>query len=76
MKAVLTTSLCISVLWLIAACSVTSTGLADNKTEPTHTAVVLPDADATALAALGARVLARVHDLVPDPVLRQVDINH
>jgi len=28
------------------------------------------------LAALGARVLARVHDLVPDPVLRQVDINH
>ncbi len=75
MKAVSTTSLCISVLLLIAACSVTSTGLADNKTETTGAAIIQSDADAIALAVLADKVVIRARETTADAVLKQVGVN-
>ena len=75
MKAAVTTSLCISVLLLIAACSVTSTGLADNKTEATVAADIQPDEDAIAMAVLADKVVVRARETFTDAVLKQVGVN-
>ncbi len=75
MKALVTTSLCISVLWLIAACSVISTGLADNKPETTGAAIIQSDADAIALAVLADKVVVRARETAADAVLKQVGVN-
>lgn len=75
MKAAVTISLCISVVLLIAACSVASAGLADNKSEATVAAVNQPDADAIALAVLSDKVVVRAGETFADAVLKQVGIN-
>tara|TARA_B100000749_G_scaffold14631_1_gene11565 strand:+ start:4167 stop:4517 length:351 start_codon:yes stop_codon:yes gene_type:complete len=75
MKAAVTTSLCISALLLIAACSVTSTGLADNKTEATVAADIQPDEDAIAMAVLADKVVVRARETFTDAVLKQVGVN-
>ena len=75
MKAAVTTGLCISVLLLIAACSVTSTGLADNKTEATVAADIQPDEDAIAKAVLADKVAVRARETFADAVLKQVGVN-
>ena len=75
MKAAVTTSLCISALLLIAACSVTSTGLADNKTEATVAADIHPDGDAIAMAVLADKVVVRARETFTDAELQQVGVN-
>ena len=75
MKAAVTTSLCISASLLIAACSVTSTGLADNKTVATVAADIHPDEDAIAMAVLADKVVVRACETFADAVLEQVGVN-
>ena len=75
MKAAVTTSRCISVLLLITACSVTSTGLDDNKTEATVAADIQPDEDAIAKAVLADKVAVRARETFADAVLKQVGVN-
>ena len=75
MKAAVTTSRCISVLLLITACSVTSTGLDDNKTEATVAADIQPDEDAIAKAVLADKVAVRARETFVDAVLKQVGVN-
>jgi len=75
MKAVVTTSLCISVLLFIVACSVTSTGLTDKETDTTSAVVIQSDADAIALAVLADKVVVRARETFPDAVLKQVGVN-
>ena len=62
-------------LLVLAACAVTSTGLADSKTEPTHTAAIQSDADAVALAVLADKVVVRAREIAADAVLKQVGVN-
>ena len=75
MKAAVTTSLCITALLSIAACSVTSTGLADNKTEATVAADIQPDEDGIAMAVLADKVVVRARETFADTVLKQVSVN-
>ena len=75
MKAAVTTSRCISVLLLIIACSVTSTGLDDNKTEATVAADIQPDEDTIAEAVLADKVAVRARETFADAVLKQVGVN-
>ena len=60
---------------LIVACSVTSTGLADNETGTTGAAVIQSDGDAIALAVLADKVVVRARETAADAVLKQVGVN-
>ena len=75
MKAAATTSICISVLLFMGACTVTSTDLADNNAETAGTAVIQSDADAIALAVVADKVVVRARETAADAVLKQVGVN-
>jgi hypothetical protein len=75
MKAIVTTILCMSMLLLLAACAVTSTGLADSGTETSGASLTQSDADAIALAVLADKAVVRARETATDAVLRKVNVN-